>query len=63
VPYYIHQAKDAMTFFIAQHQMHNDEVEVLWECYSEEQAQDACDRINSNLANAGIPSTYYAYVL
>jgi hypothetical protein len=51
------------TYFVAQRQPHNDEVEILWECTSEQQAEDACDRLNSNLALAGIPSTYYAYVL
>jgi len=50
-------------FFVAQKQIHNDEVEILWECTSEQQAEDACDRLNSNLALAGIPSTYYAYIL
>jgi hypothetical protein len=51
------------TFFVAQRQPHNDEVEILWECTSEQQADDACDRLNSNLALAGIPGEYYAYVL
>ena len=52
-----------MTFFVAQHQPHNDEVEVLYTCTSEQQAEDACDMLNANLAAAGIPSTYYAFVL
>lgn len=52
-----------MTFLIAQRQPHTEEVEILWECYSEEQAQDACDRVNSNLALMGIPGDYYAYVM
>ncbi len=51
------------TFFVAQRQPHNDEVEILWECTSEVQADDACERLNSNLALAGIPGEYYAYVL
>ncbi len=50
-------------FFIAQFQPHIDQVEVLWECTSEQQAQDECDRINSNLAAAGIPGEYYAFIL
>ena len=49
--------------FIAQRQPHNDKVEILWTCTSEEQAEDECDRINSSLALAGIPGEYYAYVL
>ncbi len=51
------------TYFVAQRQPHNDEVEILWECTSEQQAEDACDRLNSNLALAGIPGDYYAYIL
>ena len=50
-------------FYIAQFQPHNNEVEVLWTCNSEQQAQNECDRMNSNLANAGIPSDYYAFIL
>ena len=50
-------------FYVAQFQPHTKQVEVLWECTSEEQAQDACDRMNSNLADAGIPGDYYAFVL
>jgi len=54
---------NTQTFLVAQRQPHNDEVEILWECTSEQQADDECDRINSNLALAGIPGEYYAYVL
>jgi hypothetical protein len=50
-------------FYVAQLQMHTDEVEVLYVCTSEEQAEDACDMLNANLDAAGIPSTYHAYVL
>jgi hypothetical protein len=49
--------------YVAQLQPHTDEVEILWACTSYQQAEDECDRINSNLAYAGIPGTYYAYVL
>lgn len=52
-----------MTFFVAQRQPHNDEVEILWECYNEEQAECECERINANLALMGIPGDYYAYVM
>ena len=52
-----------MSFYIAQLQMHTEEVEILWECVSEQQAEDECDRINSHLADAGIPGNYYAFVL
>jgi hypothetical protein len=55
--------KKRAMFFVAQRQPHNDEVEILWECTSEQQAEDACERLNSNLALAGIPGEYYAYVL
>ena len=55
--------KNTQTFFVAQRQPHNDEVEILWTCQSEQQAEDACDRLNSNLALAGVPGDYYAYVL
>jgi hypothetical protein len=51
------------TFLVAQQQPTNDEVEILWTCTSAQQAEDACERLNSNLALAGIPGEYYAYVL
>jgi hypothetical protein len=50
-------------FYVAQFQPHTDKVEVLWTCNSEQQAQDEVDRMNSNLADAGIPSDYYAFIL
>jgi hypothetical protein len=50
-------------FYIGQIQPDTNEVEILWECVTEEQAQDECNRINSSLALAGIPGTYYAFVL
>jgi hypothetical protein len=50
-------------FYVAQFQPHTEEVEVLWNCTTEQQAQDECDRMNSNLAAAGIPGEYYAFVL
>jgi len=50
-------------FWVAQRQPHNDEVEILWQCTSEQQAEDECDRINSHLADAGIPGSYYAFVM
>jgi len=52
-----------MTYFVAQLQPHTDEVEILWECTTERQAEDECDRINSHLADAGIPGNFYAFVL
>jgi hypothetical protein len=55
--------KEQMSFFVAQFQPHTEEVEVLYTCNSERQAEDACDMLNANLAAAGIPSTYYAFVL
>jgi hypothetical protein len=51
------------TYLVAQFQPHSQEVEILWECTSEQQAEDACERLNSNLALAGIPGEYYAYIL
>jgi len=50
-------------FYVAQQQIDTNEVEILWECVSEEQAQDEVDRINSSLSLAGIPGTYHAFVL
>jgi hypothetical protein len=50
-------------FFVCQQQPDSDAVEVLWQCATEETAQNEVDRFNSNLADAGIPSTYYAFVL
>ena len=50
-------------FYVSQLQPDTEQVEVLWECNSEEQAIDECDRINSHLADRGIPSTFYAFVL
>ena len=50
-------------FFVAQLQPHTEEVEILWKCNSERQAIDECDRINSHLADRGIPGDYYAFVL
>ena len=64
MPYYKHtKEKEQMTYFVAQLQPHTDEVEILWECTSERQADDECDRINSHLADAGIPGNFYAFVL
>jgi len=48
-------------FYIYQRQPHNDQVELLYECVSEAQAQDECDRVNSHLADYGIPGEYYLY--
>ena len=50
-------------FYVAQYQPHTEEVEVLWDCASEQQAQDECDRMNSHLAAVGIPADYHAFVL
>ena len=58
-----YQERNHMTYYVAQLQPHNDEVEVLYFCTSEEQAEDACDMLNASLDAAGIPSTYHAYVL
>jgi hypothetical protein len=55
--------KEQMSFYIAQQQIDTEEVEILWECASEEQAIDECDRINSSLAGYGIPGNYWAFVL
>ena len=49
-------------YYIRQRQPHTEEIETLWESYSEQQAEDAADMVNSNLADAGIPSIYYAFV-
>jgi hypothetical protein len=51
------------TFFVAQRQPTTDEVEILWECTSEEQADNEVDRINSSLSLAGIPGIYHAFVI
>ncbi len=51
------------TFFVAQRQPTTDEVEILWECTSEEQADNEVDRINSSLSLAGIPGIYHAFVM
>jgi hypothetical protein len=63
MPYYRDSQERSQVFYVAQFQPHTEQVEVLWECTSEEQAQDAVDRMNSNLADAGIPGDYYAFVL
>lgn len=55
--------EEPMTCYVAQRQPHTEEVEILWECRTYQQAEDECDRINSHLADAGIPGTYYAYVI
>lgn len=52
-----------MTFYIAQRQPHNDEVEILWVCNSEEQAEDSCYMLNSTLDQMGIPGEYHAYIV
>jgi hypothetical protein len=50
-------------FWVAQTQPDGTN-EVLWQCTSYEQAQDEVDRINSNLAAYGIPSSEScAYVI
>ena len=49
-------------FYVAQKQIDTNEVEILWECVTETQAQDEVDRINSHLADYGIPGEFYAYV-
>ncbi len=59
----ISSSKGKQMFYVAQFQPHINEVEILWTCNSEEQAQSEVDRMNSNLADAGIPSTYYAFIL
>jgi hypothetical protein len=59
----VSSSKGKQMFYIAQFQPHTEQVEVLWECTSEEQAQSEVDRMNSNLADAGIPSDYYAFIL
>lgn len=61
---YIKQ-RQAMTalYWVAQTQPDGTN-EVLWQCTSYEQAQDEVDRINSNLAAYGIPSSVScAYVI
>ena len=55
--------KEQMTFFVAQFQPHTEEVEVIYTCATEKQAEDACDMLNTNLAAAGIPGEYHAFVL
>ena len=52
-----------MSIFVCQKQFTTDEVEVLWTCTSEQQADDECERINSTLSLAGIPGEYHAFVL
>jgi len=50
-------------FWVAQTQPDGTN-EVLWQCTSYDQAQDEVDRINSNLAAYGIPSSVScAYVI
>ena len=62
VPYLQSNQKKQMTFLVAQRQIDTDTIEILWECTSEEQAQDAADLVNDRLAYYGIPGDYYAYV-
>jgi hypothetical protein len=50
-------------FYVAQFQPHNDQVEVIYTCTSEQQAIDECERTNAHLAAAGVPSDYYFFVL
>ena len=50
-------------FYVAQLQPDTDTVEILWTCASEEQAQAEVDRMNSRLADAGIPGDYYGFIL
>jgi hypothetical protein len=50
-------------FYVAQLQPNTNEVEVIYTCATEKQAQDECDRTNSHLAEAGIPGEYYFFVL
>ena len=50
-------------FYVAQYQPNSDTVEVIYTCTSEKQAQDECDRQNAHFADAGIPSSYYFFVL
>ena len=50
------------TYYVRQRQPHNDEVQTLWECVNEEQAQDAADAVNFNLGQCGIPGDYFAFV-
>ena len=52
-----------MSFYVAQFQPHTESVEILWECTSEQQAEDSCEMLNANLRDAGIPGDYYAFVL
>ncbi len=55
--------KRPMSFFVCQLQPHNNEVEVIYTCTSEQQAINACDMQNAHLADAGIPGEYYFFVL
>ena len=59
-----HKRGDPLTqvYYIRQRQPHTEEIETLWESYSEQQAEDAAGMVNSNLASAGIPSEYYSFV-
>ena len=50
------------TYYVAQRQPDTDGVQILWECVSEEVAQEEVDRINFNLGQYGIPGDYYAFV-
>ena len=50
-------------FYVAQFQPDTETVEIIYTCTTEKQAQDECDRTNSHMADAGIPSDYYYFVL
>jgi hypothetical protein len=57
------EAMSNQLFWVAQTQPDGTN-EVLWQCTSYDQAQDEVDRINSNLAAYGIPSSEScAYVI
>jgi hypothetical protein len=50
-------------FFVCQLQPDTETIEVIYQCTSEQQAIDECERTNSNLTAAGIPGEYHFFVL
>lgn len=49
-------------FFVCQRQP-SGEVEVIYTCITEQQAENECERTNAHFAEAGIPGDYYFFVL
>ena len=50
-------------FYVCQNQPDSDTIEIIYSCQTEDQAYGECDRTNAHMAERGIPSDYWFFVL